>query len=652
MVAAFIRQKKNLAIGLLILIALWSIYSFSWWNKSPIPDTKKTPFMIITQTMNWTRSNETVLKKRGEVKGSSDITVSAQVPWRVQSLVSSLGESVNSQDLVIKLQDTYGTYTYASQRAGLSVENAKNTYEQQLLNIDKQLQDAQLAYEKAQLQSTTAQQDASKQVQKAIYDLTNTSNSEGSSTSLQVQKLEKDLEKASFDYQTKIKTDDQTRANFVATAQNIHNDIVLLMQDILYETDKVLWVTSQNQNLNDAFESSLSATDVSHLYTAKDLFLRLEEAQKQLSEVNESNLTIDTVEEYLNQYASFITPINNLLDSMEKVLIHTTAWYTLPETQLDLLKAQFDGYQTKAQATVASITSQLNTIRSFFATYEEQQASLAKSIDILKDQIKITKKWLQDAEFSSQIWLDRTKIWAESNIQNAEFGLKSADNALDFVQNTKNSNLESIRNSRKQAEIAYAEANNNLAKFSVTAPVQWEISDIFVDEGQDVSPWTPLFRIVSNQQEIDISLLPSEYDLVDIGQEVLIYDDNGAQTTWTLVSKSDIGDTQWNFKAIIQLTNSSLRVGTYVNIHIPIGEKTVWIPINTVRIVDNGIGEIFVRDGNEIQKRIITLWSLLGDQVEVLSELSPTEQLIVSNVERYDPQIHTVVLETEAQKNR
>jgi len=78
-------------------------------------------------------------------------------------------------------------------------------------------------------------------LEKLDYDLTNVdANASGSSTQLQLQKLQKDLAKAQFDYQTKLDVDNQTLDNFIKTAGNINTDITNLMSDVVTESDKLL----------------------------------------------------------------------------------------------------------------------------------------------------------------------------------------------------------------------------------------------------------------------------------------------------------------------------------------------------------------------------------------------------------------------------
>jgi len=107
---------------------------------------------------------------------------------------------------------------------------------------------------------------------------------------------------------------------------------------------------------------------------------------------------------------------------------------------------------------------------------------------LLEQQIDITKKSLQDAQFNTQIGLDRTQIGTDTAESNARITLQSAQSALDYVVNTKDTTLQTLENTRRQAEVAYQESLANIGKFSVDAPIEGQITDVFVDVGQDVTP--------------------------------------------------------------------------------------------------------------------------------------------------------------------
>ncbi len=79
-----------------------------------------------------------------------------------------------------------------------------------------------------------------------------------------------------------------------------------------------------------------------------------------------------------------------------------------------------------------------------------------------------------------------------------------------------------MRNSLSQAQVAYQEAQLALSKLSIVAPIPGIIGEVLVDKGQDVSPGTPLIKMVSEGKEIMIRATANEKEYVMLGQDVEI----------------------------------------------------------------------------------------------------------------------------------
>jgi copper chaperone CopZ len=105
----------------------------------------------------------------------------------------------------------------------------------------KAIQDAQIALERAKVTEESTIDDIERQKKKIEYDLNNVDGAlTGSSTQIQLAKLETDLAKAEFDYQAKIKADGQTNENLITSVRNIQSDLEIILTDTANETDKLL----------------------------------------------------------------------------------------------------------------------------------------------------------------------------------------------------------------------------------------------------------------------------------------------------------------------------------------------------------------------------------------------------------------------------
>lgn len=89
--------------------------------------------------------------------------------------------------------------------------------------------------------------------------------------------------------------------------------------------------------------------------------------------------------------------------------------------------------------------------------------------------------------------------------------MEGAENTATITQKTKDTTIASLQNSIAQASVSYQEAQHQISKFSIEAPISGVVKDIFVDVGQEVAPGTPLIALSNNQNpEVRISLTEEE----------------------------------------------------------------------------------------------------------------------------------------------
>lgn len=190
------------------------------------------------------------------------------------------------------------------------------------------------------------------------------------------------------------------------------------------------------------------------------------------------DITIDNATTYLSGFKAVISDISEMTLLVKAVLNATTPGGTLTQAGLDTYIASFSALQTKASTISSSITSQVNNIDTFVTTYKDNQSSLAKQIESMETQIAVSKKQIEESS------------------ENASYNLLQSKNNLDFVASTKDENLQSLRNSLGLAQVSYEEAQFNLGKFAIKAPIPGTVHEVLVDDGQEVSPGTPLIRMV------------------------------------------------------------------------------------------------------------------------------------------------------------
>ncbi|MBP7885493.1 hypothetical protein KAZ93_05100 [Patescibacteria group bacterium] len=133
-------------------------------------------------------------------------------------------------------------------------------------------------------------------------------------------------------------------------------------------------------------------------------FYALNNLKTNLISLSPDGITTGNIEEYLTSYKPIIDGINTMLADMKILLLQSIpSADRFPQSQIDGLNTLFNGLQSRSSLLFTSINNQLNTSRTFFATYRENQESLQKNVDLLRDQIAITTKQLQDTSYNTQL---------------------------------------------------------------------------------------------------------------------------------------------------------------------------------------------------------------------------------------------------------
>lgn len=558
----------------------------------------RSDFVIQTLSL-WSTTGETIIRKTGKVVASSQLTISALTAGRVQRIPVILGSKIWAGTTLVRLVDTQGSTTFRTQNAWLAIQSAQNTYEIQKKTIEKQIADLRLAQERAALDFSTVEGGGSW------------------TASLQISGLEKNLEKAKFDYDTKVKADEVTLKNYILTAKNVYSDTINLLIDVIDQADSIIHVKDQQMRTQQYiyFAGKSDAVKYEVEKELRWLIMKKVELEAKWNEITNENM-----QEYLAAYRWYTQDINHFVTTMKDALTRSIvdARY-LSEAQLAAFTAAFGGMQVKASGIISSITSQTNALQSFLSLYKDQQQSLATQIAILENDVLLKKSQIGQAT------------------QNSSISLESTNNSLDFASTTKDLNMQTLQNALRQAQIALDEANFNAAKLTVKAPIAGEVSDVFVDVGQDVNVGTPLLSIVSQGQEVEVSFAQNELEGLSIWSRVALEDDYGSGE-WVIVSIWSVAEKSGNFPVKIRVSSGNFAVGTFVQVVLWAQRSGLLVPINAVGIVDNGVGQITLWDGSALETMLVTLGETFGTVVEIKDALPSTKKLVISDIKNYDSQ--------------
>jgi RND family efflux transporter MFP subunit len=187
--------------------------------------------------------------------------------------------------------------------------------------------------------------------------------------------------------------------------------------------------------------------------------------------------------------------------------------------------------------------------------------------------------------------------------------------------------------------------NEVMAQFSysnITAPFSGVVTNTFVKEGDMTNPGMPLVS-VEGASRLQVTAMVSENDIASIKKgmpvKVLVKSSNmtlsGKVSEVSLSTKNTGG--QYLVKINLDKTDSSVLSGMFVNVQFPVENKANTTQNKMVLVPESALvqqgqltGIYTIGTGNVAILRWLRTGKTFGNQVEVLSGLSASEQYIVS----------------------
>jgi RND family efflux transporter MFP subunit len=187
--------------------------------------------------------------------------------------------------------------------------------------------------------------------------------------------------------------------------------------------------------------------------------------------------------------------------------------------------------------------------------------------------------------------------------------------------------------------------NEVMAQFSysnITAPFSGTVTNTFVKEGDMANPGMPLVS-VEGASRLQVTAMVSENDIASIkkGMPVKVLVKSSNATLTGKVSEVSLSATntggQYLVKVNLDKTDSSVLSGMFVNVQFPVENKTQAVQTDRILVPETALvkqgqltGIYTIGTGNVAILRWLRTGKTFGNQVEVLSGLSASEQYIVS----------------------
>ena len=248
----------------------------------------------------------------------------------------------------------------------------------------------------------------------------------------------------------------------------------------------------------------------------------------------------------------------------------------------------------------------------------------------------------------AQATYDRTKVLYEKTIT-AGKNLQSAEHDLEVAKASAANNLASTKAAlaaarrhllilglKDSAIDALASKPSLASVFSLTSPIEGIVVERNATIGATVGTDANLFKIIDlSRVWIDANVFEKDLQRVKLGQEVKVFVPAFAGTTFSgkviLVSSVVDPDTR-SVKVRTEVPNGDgrLKPDMFANVEIvtDLRRAAISIPQSAV-LTDGGKTVVFVTDGNNFTKRVVTTGMQGDDRIEIVEGLKEGEKVVV-----------------------
>lgn len=480
---------KRLPFILLILLLLTSC------GKGNTAEDQRKPFDIQT-VLSSALSRNIVVEKTAVVKAGTQVVLTAQTSGRVGTILAQPGQTVVAGQVLVALEDMYGTADNSISEASIALANARLTLTSTSASLAQSLSNASIAYEKAQKDYESAQMNAEETLKQAERTAASLSSDPTKDPTSPLSKAELDLANFIASQQKQIDA-------FETSYDNQLKNFQTFLANVIDTTDILLGVSEQNIRGNDAYEYLLSAKDPQQKTRAEDNLRQLLKYQNWSPDPKLPLL------ERVTELQKVHNLVNTLLNSVETVLIQTIPDASVfSTTTLATYRTTIDAYQAQYSGISTALVTFLNTSQTFLATYQNERLAREQAVKLASD--------------NGASALEQTKIAVANSLRAAESGMQLAKNAYETTQKTHDISLQQLSQSVDAAAIRLRNAQSLQERLLVTAPVNGVVGTLRVDVGEEVTNGRQILEIASKDAEANITVDSTMLQHIHVGMPVSV----------------------------------------------------------------------------------------------------------------------------------
>ncbi len=465
------------------------------------------------------------------------------------------------------------------------MSSSRNTTESTAVSLDKAISDARIALDRSKSDYSATQANADNNLEKALRDAQKSDlGTTSSDANVTLDQLQSSLDKARLDYQNLITSNQQTLLNYNTSFQTSLSDLKKFYAKILFEGDRLYGITPKYQAENTNIRRFLGSTGLRS--TLEFAYFDLQKSGDQINtvsnaSVNESNLILQ-----LDQLAAHYKVAKAYLDTTGKYLENSSVGSEFPQSQLDGFIASNNGYKSEVSGLENAWVAFRNGASSFLANYKNTEGSSAAGLQVQEKNIEVQKRQLQTGQFESTISLDKMRTANAQSITTAKLALESAQANYDNAVKNKTLTLTKLQLSQSDASLSVVQAQEELDKLMIRAPIDGSITRVSASVGQDVSQGTLMIEMANRNPEITFDVEASIVPLLKIGTSQQVkYQDKSF--TGTVVGVAQVATDTLLYTTRVVLSETPSLLGQVATIELQLPSQNPVLPVDVLRVISD-----------------------------------------------------------------
>lgn len=599
----------------IIFIVLAFLLVTSCSSENPtlvVSPVEKKPFFVETEVI-WNARESYGVEKTWRLTAWSALTLTAESVGEVSNIAVKEGTKIKKGMKMIALRDTVNSYDLRVAQAQNAISLQDANIENTKVNLDKMVSDANIAYEQA----------------KRTYDTL--------------------ISKTNLSYDTIVNANQKTFDTLDANYKIYLADIEKNLDQILYQSDQILGLSSTFENTNNNFESQLGArvgslkvTSDNSWGTAMALLADIRAKKLKIITPETAQADIELIEK---AYGSIMKHIDDMIYMLQNNVISGA----LSQEQNNAWLGIYAWYRASVNGWNTGFTAWKNQILTFIKNYKLNELATKVAIesldrDLTKDELALIEK-----SSDAKLLYNNTIVDIKDRISAAKLALKQSENAKVTAMKSRETTLSQLSVGRQSGILSLEQAEREYAKLNISAPFDGSVARVIATPGQRVTLGTPLIEVVSNLPELVIDLD------ADIATSLTLWDDVGIMAwevilTGSITAISRVAGNNLLYTTRVAVPGASLYIGTAVKAIFQASKESsadtpmsISLPLRAVKIISEQEWEItLLQDDGSLSKKSVRLWRVTADSVIIDDIIERWSVIILNDVSNFDPKKFTI----------